>query len=437
MNIVLLSGGSGKRLWPLSNDVRSKQFIKFLSNGKEAPQSMVQRVYGQIKKNIETNSITIATSRTQVSAIRRQLNESVNICIEPCRRDTFPAIVLASAYLKYVLNVNENECVAICPVDPYVDDSYFKAVQNLENIVKNSDANLVLLGIKPGYPSEKYGYIIPADSNEVSDVLEFKEKPSKDVAEEYLKRNAVWNAGVFAFKLGYLLYKAHSMIDFVDYNDLYQKYETLTKISFDYAVVEKEKKIKVVKYAGQWMDIGTWNMVAEVMANNTIGDVVLDKSCHNTHIINELDIPIVGVGLENLVVAASPDGILVSEKDKSEQIKNIVQNIGGDIRFAEKSWGTFEVINRDANSLTALLTIKAGKTMSYHHHAGRDEVWTILSGYGEVLVDGVKQKVTKGSSVMMNAGCKHSIKAVTELKLIEVQIGDEITYADKIVCEEK
>ncbi len=432
MNIVLLSGGSGKRLWPLSNDIRSKQFIKFLKNDAGEYQSMVQRVYGQIKRSVDAKSITIATSKTQVSAIRRQLDDAVNVCVEPCRRDTFPAIILACAYLKDVLKIQDDECVAVCPVDPYVDDSYYRAVQGLEKVVKTSDANLVLLGIDPTYPSEKYGYIIPKDSNDVSDVLEFKEKPSREIAEEYLKRHAVWNAGVFAFKLGYLLNKAHGMIEFKDYEDLYQKYGTLTKISFDYAVVEKESKIKVAKYAGQWKDIGTWNTMTEVMAGKTLGNVILHESCNNTHIVNELVIPVVGVGLNNMVVAASPDGILVSDKFQSEKIKNIVADIKQDIRYAEKSWGTFEVINQNTDSLTALVTVKAGKSMSYHRHEKRDEVWTVLSGTGKVTLDGVERDIAKGDTVTIKNGSKHTVKAITDLQLIEVQIGENIDLADKI-----
>ena len=432
MNVVLLSGGSGKRLWPLSNDVRSKQFIKFLKNDKGEYQSMVQRVFGQIKRNIDANSVTIATSKTQVSAIRRQLDDLVNVCIEPCRRDTFPAIVLACAYLKDVLHVADDECVAVCPVDPYVDDAYYQAVQGLEKIVQDSDANLVLLGIEPTYPSEKYGYIIPKDDSVVSDVLEFKEKPVREVAEAYLKRHALWNAGVFAFKLGYLLAKAHCMIDFKDYEDLYQKYATLNKISFDYAVVEKESKIKVAKYIGQWKDIGTWNTMTEVMAEKTLGNAIIHESCNNTQIVNELDIPVVAVGLNNLVIAASPDGILVSDKYQSEKIKNIVQDIKQDIRFAEKSWGTFEVINQSENSVTALITIKAGKAMSYHQHKLRNEVWTILSGTGKVIIDDVERNIKRGDTVIINSECRHTIKAITEISMIEIQVGDEIDVADKI-----
>ena len=145
-------------------------------------------------------------------------------------------------------------------------------------------------------------------------VKEFKEKPDTETAKQYLKKNALWNAGVFAFRLGYLLDKAHSMVEFSDYRDLYSKYDTLTKTSFDYAVVEKEPSIQVLRYSGDWKDVGTWNMMAEVMADNTKGHVVMDNTCVNTQVINELNIPIICMGCRDMVIAASSDGILVSDK---------------------------------------------------------------------------------------------------------------------------
>ena len=238
MNIILLSGGSGKRLWPLSNDVRSKQFIKIFKKEDGLYESMVQRVYRQIKTVDTDASVVVATSKSQVSSIHNQLGDDVGICVEPCRRDTFPAIALACSYLKDVQKIDINEPVVVCPVDPYVEDDYFKALQDLSTEAVNSSSNLVLMGIEPTYPSEKYGYIIPSDKEKVSKVLSFKEKPTKEVAEEYIKKGALWNGGVFAFKLKYVLEKAHELIDFTDYDDLFSKYDSLTKISFDYAVVE-------------------------------------------------------------------------------------------------------------------------------------------------------------------------------------------------------
>lgn len=277
MNIILLSGGSGKRLWPLSNDVRSKQFIKLFKDGNKY-ESMVQRVYRQITTVDSNAKITIATSKSQASAIKNQLGEKASICVEPCRRDTFPAIALAAAYLHDELNVGTDEAVVVCPVDPYVDNTYYEAVKTLQELAAQGGANLTLMGIEPTYPSEKYGYIIPESGDNVSKVKGFKEKPDVETAKKYLAQSALWNAGIFAFKLGYLLDKAHSMIDFEDYRDLFNKYDTLTKISFDYAVVEKEASIQVLRYSGDWKDVGTWNMMAEVMADKTKGKVILDET---------------------------------------------------------------------------------------------------------------------------------------------------------------
>lgn len=435
MNIILLSGGSGKRLWPLSNEVRSKQFIQLFKDDEGNYESMVQRVYRQIVFVDPDAKVTIATSKSQASAIHNQLGEKVSICVEPCRRDTFPAILLAVAYLHDELGVSEDDCVAVCPVDPYVDNSYYECVDKLEEIVKKGNANLTLMGISPTYPSEKYGYIIPEYSDNVSRVKEFKEKPDVETAKVYLSQNALWNAGVFAFKLGYLLEKAHSLVDFTGYTDLYSKYDTLTKISFDYAVVEKEPSIQVVKYDGDWRDVGTWNMVAEVMADNIKGKAIMDDACENTQIVNELNVPIICMGCKDMVIAASGDGILVSDKERSGYIKSYVDKVSVDAMFAEKSWGTYTVIDVQSGSMTVKVSMCAGEQMAYHSHDYREEVWTVVSGSGRVIIDGIERKIVVGNVITIPTRCKHTIIADTALDLIEVQIGETISVSDKIKYE--
>lgn len=435
MNIILLSGGSGKRLWPLSNDVRSKQFIKLFKNESGDYESMVQRVYRQITSVDPNAKVTIATSKTQVSAIHNQLGDNVSVCVEPMRRDTFPAIALAAAYLKDELGVGLDEAVVVCPVDPYVDNSYYEGVKKLEELVKKGTANLTLMGIEPTYPSEKYGYIIPESSGAVSRVKEFKEKPDKITAESYIIYGAIWNAGVFAFKLDYLIDKAHAMIDFTDYRDLYSKYETLTKISFDYAVVEKEPSIQVMRYAGEWKDVGTWNMMAEVMADVTKGAVTLDEECNNTNVVNELGLPILVMGAKDMVIAASGDGILIADKERSGYMKPYAEKIATDIRYAEKSWGSYNVIDASRSSLTVKVILNPGHRMSYHSHEHRDEIWTVLEGTGITIIDGMEQHVRPGDVVTMAAGCKHTVIAKTSMILLETQIGEEISVEDKTKYE--
>ncbi len=435
MNIILLSGGSGKRLWPLSNDIRSKQFIKIFKKENNEYESMVQRVYRQIRAVDKNAMVTIATSKSQVSAIHNQLGESVNVCVEPCRRDTFPAIALASAYLHDVKGVGEEEAVVVCPVDPYVDGTYFEKLAELEELAKEGNANLSLLGMEPTYPSEKYGYIIPADKKQISAVRTFKEKPDVKTAEEYIVQGALWNGGVFAYKLKYVLERAHDLIDFKDYEELFAKYDTLEKISFDYAVVEQEKKIQVLRFGGEWKDLGTWNTLSEAMEENTIGKVICNEGCENIHVINELNVPVLCMGLKNVIVTASAEGILVSDKEQSAQIKPFVDQIDQQIMFAEKSWGNFEVVDVEDASMTIKVTLNPGHGMNYHYHENRDEVWTILSGRGYAVLDGVKRQIQAGDILHMPIGCKHTIVAETELKIMEVQLGKEITVHDKVKCE--
>lgn len=431
MNIILLSGGSGKRLWPLSNDVRSKQFIKIFKKEDGLYESMVQRVYHQIKTVDTDASVVVATSKSQVSSIHNQLGDDVGICVEPCRRDTFPAIALACSYLKDVQKIDTNEPVVVCPVDPYVEDDYFKALQDLSTEAVNSSSNLVLMGIEPTYPSEKYGYIIPSDKEKVSKVLSFKEKPTKEVAEEYIKKGALWNGGVFAFKLKYVLEKAHELIDFTDYDDLFSKYDSLTKISFDYAVVEHEKEIEVIRFKGMWKDLGTWNTLTEAMEENIVGKGELNDTCKNVHIINEMDTPILAMGLHDVVISASPEGILVSDKEQSSYIKPFVDKYEQQVMFAEKSWGSFNVLNIDDKSMTIKVTLNEGHRMNYHSHEHRNEVWVVTSGTGTTIIDGMKQNVSAGDVITMAKGVRHTIIANTELKLIEIQLGTDISVHDK------
>ena len=432
MNIVLLSGGSGKRLWPLSNDIRSKQFIKIFKKEDGSYESMVQRIYRQIKVVDPEATVTIATSKSQVSAIHNQLGDNVGISVEPCRRDTFPAIALATAYLVDVKKIDPNETVVVCPVDPYVEEGYFKALKSLSEQAEKGEANLVLMGIEPTYPSEKYGYIIPETADHTAKVKTFKEKPSEAVAKEYIEQGALWNGGVFAYKLKYVMEIAHRLIDFTDYNDLFNKYDTLTKISFDYAVVEHEDKIQVQRFSGEWKDLGTWNTLAESMEDNTVGQAMMNEACSNVHIINELDVPVLAMGLHDVIISASPEGILVSDKEQSSYIKPFVDKIDQQIMFAEKSWGSFRVVDVEDSSLTIKVTLNEGHSMNYHSHEHRDEVWVVISGTGFAIIDGEERRVQPGDVIKMTAGCRHSVRAETELKIVEVQLGCDISVQDKI-----
>lgn len=438
MKLILLSGGSGKRLWPLSNDSRSKQFLKVLKNENDEMQSMVQRVWGQLKSLGIENDAVIATSKSQVDMINSQLGNDVPIIIEPERRDTFPAIALAASYLYSKEHVDLDEVIGVLPVDPYVENSFFERLLDLEKALNSSNADLGLMGITPTYPSEKYGYIVPnveKSTRELIQVSHFKEKPATAEAEELLKQNALWNSGVFAFKLDKII----SLLDQkglpVQYDVLVQQYTSLPKISFDYEVVEKTENIVALPYNGSWKDLGTWNTLTEEMGTNILGKGNMGIECEQNHIINELDIPVSVLGLSNIIVAASPDGILVSEKDASPRVKELVGDWDQRPMYEERRWGWYRVLDHTKYDdgkevLTKRIGITASKNLSYQYHNNRSEVWTIVKGEGIFVLDDEIRVVRPGDVLEIQPGQKHAIKAVTDLEFIEVQSGSELVEED-------
>ena len=439
MKLILLSGGSGKRLWPLSNDARSKQFLKVLKNEAGQLESMVQRVWRQLNKVGLADSAYIATSKTQVDMIHNQLGTEIPVIVEPERRDTFPAIALAATYLYSEANVDPEESVCVLPVDPYVEDSFFEGVKELENALKQSKAEFALMGVTPTYPSEKYGYIVPEfQGNDLyAKVGCFKEKPSEEGARELIKQGSLWNCGVFAFKLKDIISKIVIKGFSANYGELCEQYSELPKISFDYEIVEKATEIIVLPYSGSWKDLGTWNTLTEEMSEIVTGKGVISKDSVNSHLINEIDIPIAVLGLSNVVIAASPDGILVSEKGASPRVKEIMSDYKNRPMFEERRWGWYRVLDHfkshdGLETLTKRIEISAGKNLSYQMHNHRNEVWTIANGKGEVALDGLIYQVGPGDMLQIPMGRKHGIKAITDIEMIEIQMGKELIEEDII-----
>lgn len=433
----MLSGGSGKRLWPLSNDARSKQFLKILEDENYQLKSMVQRVWNQLQRVNLAESSIIATNKTQVDIIQNQLGQKVELVLEPSRRDTFPAIALTASYLYTVKNIPLQQTVAVLPVDPFVQDCFFEKVKELETLLHQSNADLALVGVKPTYPSSKYGYIIPT-TNHISDYIQvqsFKEKPTELEAEKLIEQDALWNCGVFAFKLGFVLSLLKQRELPIDYYELLEQYNTIPKISFDYEVVEQTENIVALPYDGYWKDLGTWRTLTEEMHHSQIGKGILTEDCKGTHLINELDIPITVIGVPNVIVAASPDGILIADKDKSPRIKEIVGHFNHRPMYEERRWGWYKVLDHlkiDDNFevLTKRIGVNAGKNLSYQYHLYRNEVWTIIKGEGIFVQSGRLQVVRPGDVLQIPIGNKHALKAVTDLEMIEVQTGSQLLEED-------
>lgn len=437
MQLVLLSGGSGKRLWPLSNNARSKQFLQLLEKEDGAMESMVQRVVRQACEAQLTDKVTIATNVSQLDIITNQLGDKVDVVTEPERRDTFPAIALAASYLSLQKECSDDEVVVIMPCDPYTELNYFKTIGRMVECVEKNAADLVLMGIQPTYSSSKFGYVVPepGECGGYFKVQRFTEKPTVEVAEQLLSQNAFWNGGVFAFKLGYMMRIVRKYFNSDCFEEVRANYSAFPKISFDYEVAEKAESVAVVPFKGEWKDLGTWNSLTGELHCNSLGNAVLGPHCENTHVINELQNPIYVEGIKDAVVAACPDGILVCAKEHSEDIKKAVENLTPRPMYEERRWGTYRVLDDSTyadgrHSLTKSITLKPGKNISYQIHHHRSEVWTFVEGKGLFVLDGVTREVKAGDTVVIPVEHFHSIKAVTELTFIEVQNGNPLIEED-------
>lgn len=441
MKIILLSGGSGQRLWPLSNDLRSKQFLKVLEH-EGTKESMVQRVWRQLKNNKLSHLVSIATSKSQVEILKSQVGNDVPLIVEPERRDTFPAIFLSAMHLYSEQKTFIDEVVIVLPVDPYVEDEFFEKLKELEHLILSKGSDIALLGALPTYPSSKYGYIVPNNQKSKfnNSVKKFVEKPDEKTAERLLNDNAYWNCGVFAFKLKTLLDTAHNYIDTPTFEYVEKNYFKLPKISFDYEFVEKCSNISFVPYEGYWKDLGTWNTLTDEIISNKIGNGKLSSDSSNTHLINELDIPVTILGIKDAVVIASSDGILVSSKSESHKIKEHINSFEKTPKYVEKSWGSIRTLdysqyNDNLDSCTNKIYVVENKCLPYQKHLKKEKIWTILNGEAEVIIDEIIHHVKSGDTIHIKSDVYHSILAKTNLNFLEIETGINILQEDTFIKE--
>ena len=325
MKIILLSGGSGKRLWPLSNQIKSKQFLKLFTSTKGQPESMIQRLNNEIHTRFNDSDVFVAAPASQYDIIRSQLGSNIEIICEPQRRDTFPAISLAISFLKFEKKANLDEIVVVMPCDFYSDPNFFSAVQEMAYIASTSVSEVVLMGIRPTEINQKYGYIIP-DKKRRNKVNYFIEKPDYNKAERLILNGAYWNGGIFAFRIGFLLNILSKYVEPKSYDHILNNYELLPKISFDYEVLEKCKSISFVRFDGIWRDLGTWTSLCETFTFKTAKNTVINNS-HRTIVINDQEIPIICNGIDDAIIVATKEGILITDKKNADDIKPLVEKI--------------------------------------------------------------------------------------------------------------
>lgn len=305
MHVILLCGGNGKRLWPLSSDKCPKQFIKYIKNEKQYI-SMLQRTYNLISK--KGFDISVITSEKYKGLVEEQLKD-VNIILEPESRNTFPAVMLGLANSIYEKRLDEKEIIVFFPIDSYAEESFYDVLNDINSKMPKESSGIGLVGIKATEPSSEYGYII----NKNGKVEKFIEKPSIELANKLLKKGALYNSGIFAVRVNYGKKLLNKYMNINNYEEFLVNFEKLTSTSFDYEVLEKEKDISCIETSSTWMDIGTFKNFERILDKESIGKVE-KYECSKTTIINKLEIPVKAIGVDNLIVVVTEDGILISKK---------------------------------------------------------------------------------------------------------------------------
>ncbi len=320
MYVILLSGGMGKRLWPLSEKTHPKQFLQILPT-ENGTRSMVQRVYEQLRQAGLEHSSILCAGRDQRDLIEAQLGE-VPVVWEPEMRDTFPAIALSCAYLLSEHGAAEDDAVVVIPIDAYADEDYFEMLKRLPELLEKTKSQVVLMGKKPTGPNPQYGYIVPDyEQDGVIQVKGFHEKPDPEKAQELLQKGALWNIGVFCFHLGLMREWLKSYGLPTEYDTLYSHFSQLPKISFDYQVLEGSTRISALQFEGKWRDLGTWCELSDVLPYSAENTVV--KDCENVFVFNTQKIPIVLIGIKDAIVVATDKGILVTDCQHAPSLKGV------------------------------------------------------------------------------------------------------------------
>ena len=445
---LILAGGVGSRFWPFSRELEPKQFINII--GRE---SLLQNTVRRLKGLVRTKQIYFITNQSYFYELKKQIEKfcipDSNIILEPEGKNTAPAIGLCARLIE---QDNKNAILMVLPSDHYIKGlDKFKACLR-RAIVCASDGFLVTIGVKPKKPATGYGYIKIKCKSQYYKVEKFLEKPSLDKAKRYAAgKEYFWNSGIFIWKADvfleelkqYLpgLYSQLSSINSKD--DIAKAWPQIKAISVDYGIMERSRKIALIPADFYWTDLGSWDALEEILPKDKKGNLIradsLDCDSRGICAFSRSSRLIATIGLKDLIIADTPDALLVCDKRRAQDVKKIVERLKSAHRKErtahmtdKRPWGSYTVLQSAPGFKIKLIEIEPGKRLSFQRHNKRAEHWVVVSGCAKVTRGKMEKFIHSNESIYIPKGIKHRLENHTAaaLKIVEVQTGNYLEEDD-------
>ena len=451
---LILAGGSGSRLWPLSRELYPKHLLNIIQDS----ESLLQSTFSRLKECMPESNIISMTGVKHFSNVKYQLSSVAKnpvVLSEPISKNTAPAIILAAKYITEISK--EDPVILVVPSDHLIKDitGFVQTVKEGERLAE--EGYIVTFGIKPSYPETGYGYINSTDGIKVN---KFVEKPNEELAEKYLADgHYYWNGGIFMFKASTLLeeaakcapeiYELLKNFDFTKSSEIpFTEFDKMPNISIDYAVMEKSDKIALVQLKSDWNDLGSWKSIYDVNKKDENGNVmighVLDEGSKNSLVYSSSKL-VATIGLEDTILVETEDAILACKMEKSQDVKKVYESLKKQNDETHKihktvyrPWGYYTVLAQGNGFLTKMIQVNPGQKLSVQSHNHRSEHWVVLEGKAKVVLEGKELILSPGHSVDIPVKAIHSLQNPFDdiIKIIEVQKGDLLIEEDIIRYED-